>query len=77
MGSEMCIRDRINHKDDVDDGIKGNCARNRPITSPHFGGANVGLVDGSVQFLNENISLDVLYNLADRDDGFVIEGDVL
>ena len=27
--------------------------------------------------LNENISLDVLYNLADRDDGFVIEGDVL
>jgi len=71
------VRYPINHKDDVDDGIQGNCARNRPITSPHFGGANVGLVDGSVQFLNENISLDVLYNLADRDDGFVIEGDVL
>ena len=71
------VRYPINHQDDVDDGIQGNCARNRPITSPHFGGANVGLVDGSVQFLNENISLDVLYNLADRDDGFVIEGDVL
>ena len=71
------VRYPINHKDDVDDGIQGNCARNRPITSPHFGGANVGLVDGSVQHVNENISLDVLYNLADRDDGFVIEGDVL
>ena len=71
------VRYPINHKDDVDDGIQGNCARNRPITSPHFGGANVGLVDGSVQYVNENISLDVLYNLADRDDGLVIEGDVL
>ena len=66
---------RINHKDDVDDGILGNCARNRPITSSHSGGANVGLVDGSVHFLNENISLDALYNLADRDDGEVLSGD--
>ena len=48
------VRYPINHKDDVDDGIQGNCARNRPITSPHFGGANVGLVDGSVHFMSEN-----------------------
>ena len=71
------VRYPINHKDDVDDGIQGNCARNRPITSSHFGGASVGLVDGSVHFLNENTTLDVLYNLADRDDGQVIPGDAL
>lgn len=69
------VRYPINHRDDVDDGILGNCARNRPITSPHPQGANVGLVDGSARFVSENISLDVLYNLADRDDGQVFSGD--
>ena len=69
------VRYPINHKDDVDDGIQGNCARNRPITSPHFGGANVGLVDGSVHFMSENTLEEVLYNMADRDDGLVVEGD--
>ena len=70
------VRYPINHKDDVDDGIQGNCGRNRPITSPHFDGANIGLVDGSVHFMDENLSLDALFNLADRDDGLLIEGDV-
>ena len=69
------VRYPINHRDDVDDGILGNCARNRPITSAHPGGANVGLVDGSVRFLTASISLDALYNLADRDDGELQSGD--
>ena len=69
------VRYPINHRDDVDEGIVGNCARNRPITSAHPGGANVGLVDGSARFMRESASLDTLYNLADRDDGQVLSGD--
>ena len=69
------VRYEINHRDDVDDGILGNCGRNRPITSAHTQGACVGMVDGSVHFLSENIEIDVLYNLADRDDGQVFSGD--
>ena len=71
------VRYPINHKDDVDDGILGNCGRNRPITSAHPGGANVLLVDGSVHFASENMELQTLYNYADRDDGNAIPGDAL
>ena len=49
----------------------GNLGPNRPLLSAHPGGANVGLADGSVHFLNEAIALLDLYNLADRDDGNV------
>ena len=70
------VRYPINHEDVVDDGLMGNCGRNRPITSAHPGGANVGLLDGSSRFMSESISLETLYNLADRDDGQVLLGDV-
>ena len=65
------VRYRINHKDSVDEGIEGNAGRNRPLTSAHTGGANVLHVDGSVHYLNESTLIDVLYDLADRDDGNV------
>ena len=66
------VRYAINHKDAVDEGIKGNAGRNRPLTSSHSGGANVLHVDGSVHLLPTATSIDVLYNLADRNDGNVI-----
>jgi hypothetical protein len=51
------------------EGVAGNCGPNRAIQSPHSGGAFVGLVDGSVHFLAEATDLEILFALADRDDG--------
>lgn len=62
----------INYNNSSGAGIQGNCARNRPLTSAHPGGAMVLLVDGSVQFRSETMDLQMLYNLADRDDGNVL-----
>jgi prepilin-type N-terminal cleavage/methylation domain-containing protein len=43
---------------------------NAPLRSAHAGGGvNAGRVDGSVQLLSSNTALDILCNLADRDDG--------
>jgi hypothetical protein len=43
---------------------------NAPLRSSHAGGGvNAGRVDGSVQLLSSNTALDILCNLADRDDG--------
>ncbi len=53
-------------------GSMGNTGPNRPIISAHPGGAHVGVADGSVQFLSEDTSLEILFNLADRDDGNVV-----
>jgi prepilin-type processing-associated H-X9-DG protein len=49
----------------------GNMSENRPILSAHPGGATVSLCDGSVHFLQDNIALPNLFNLADKDDGQV------
>jgi hypothetical protein len=46
----------------------------RPIQSAHPAGAHVRLGDGPVVFLRTNMSLTVLQNMADRDDGQVIQG---
>jgi prepilin-type N-terminal cleavage/methylation domain-containing protein len=51
------------------EGVAGNCGPNRAIQSSHAGGAYVGLVDGSVHFLAEATDLEVLFALADRNDG--------
>ncbi len=62
----------INFHDASGFGIGGNCGPNRPLTSPHPGGVNSLFVDGSIHFLSESMPIEVLYNLADRDDGHVI-----
>lgn len=64
---------RVNEKSGTALGVGGNCGPNSPIQSVHSGGACVGLVDGSVQFLSETIQIQTLYNLANRDDGNVVQ----
>ena len=57
-------------------GAGGNVGANRPLLSPHSGGVNVALADGSVHFLNESLDLPMLNNLADKDDGNVTSIDL-
>ena len=64
----------INNKDFIDvsaTGGGGNLGPNRPLLSTHPGGVNVALADGSVQFFADSLDIQVLYNLADREDGNV------
>lgn len=49
-------------------GVCGNSGNNNPIQSAHNGGAHTVLCDGTVRFLNENMNLTTLLNLAVRDD---------
>ena len=50
-------------------GVAGDCGPNRPIQSAHPGGANVLMADGSGQFFSSSLDLQIVYNLANRDDG--------
>ena len=69
------VRYPINSKEFNLPGIKPvNCGLNRAIQSAHTGGAQVAMVDGSVHFLAENTELQVLFNLANRDDGNPVPG---
>lgn len=56
-------------------GIRGTanglCAPNTPLISAHPGGAQCVFADGSVHLLPAALGLVELYNLANRDDGFV------
>ena len=54
-------------------GVAGNCGPNRAIMSAHPGGALVSMVDGSVHFLSESTEIQTLYDLANRDDGNVLQ----
>jgi prepilin-type N-terminal cleavage/methylation domain-containing protein len=44
-------------------------ACNNPILSPHATGVYAVFGDGSVHFLNDSLDINVLYSLADADDG--------
>ena len=68
-----CVLHRINERSMPALGVEGNCGSNRPIQSAHAGGAQVLLADGSVRFLEEDIELNLFYNLANRDDGNALE----
>ena len=50
----------------------GNVNCNTPLTSAHAGGVQAVLADGSVRFLSDNINLNTLKWLGDRDDGAAI-----
>ncbi len=52
-------------------GIQVGAGPNNPLMSPHAGGVNVLLTDGSATFLSETLSLSTLKRLATRDDGYV------
>ena len=52
-------------------GAPGNLGPNRPLHSEHPGGVVVGLCDGSSHFLTDNTTLQVLFDLSDRNDGNV------
>ena len=63
---------RLNEKSFAALGIAGNCGPNTPIMSAHPAGAMVAMADGSAHFLPQTIDVQVLYNLANRDDGNVV-----
>jgi len=51
----------------------GICVTSSPLTPPmstHPGGVNASMCDGSVRFLSDTLSLDILGKMAVRDDGF-------
>jgi len=54
-------------------GCSENHGINNPLQSPHPGGLQFGLVDGSVQFLSGTVDLAVVLRLAIRDDGQPVE----
>ncbi len=53
-------------------GVRNNDGVNNGLFSPHVGGVQVLLADGSVRFLGENADLLAVKRLATRDDGAVI-----
>ncbi len=54
--------------------LPGGSSRDDCAYSWHVGGAFFGFVDGSVQFLTENLELRTFALLGNRDDGYVVEG---
>lgn len=68
-----CVINRLNEKSFAATGVANNCGPNRAIQSAHPGGATVGFADGSVHFLNEELEMRTLYNMATRNDGETID----
>jgi len=53
-------------------GVRNNDGVNNGIFSPHVGGVQILLGDGSVRFLSENVDMVNVRRLATRDDGGVV-----
>lgn len=54
-------------------GVCQNASTNIPLNSPHPGGVNILLGDGSVRFLPQTTPLFVLAQMATRDDGLAVQ----
>ena len=67
------VMHRLGEKSATAFSVGGNCGTNSPIQSAHPAGALVAMCDGSVHFLDEDIEVPLLYNLANRDDGQVTQ----
>jgi prepilin-type N-terminal cleavage/methylation domain-containing protein/prepilin-type processing-associated H-X9-DG protein len=67
-----CVYYPVNFKSATGYGVGGNCGPNTPLQSVHPGGVNVAMTDGSVQNLAESLDIDVLRNLATRNDSKTI-----
>ncbi|MDC0935800.1 DUF1559 domain-containing protein [Pirellulales bacterium] len=59
-----------NHREYPGPGIDWERGPNNPLTSPHPGGVNVLLLDGSVTKIEDEIDVVAIKRLATRDDGF-------
>lgn len=57
---------------DCTTGVCGWPGGANPLASPHTGGVNGLLADGSVRFLTDATAIDTLSALAVRDDGQVV-----
>ena len=71
----MTERHPINTKTTAAAGVSCNGGwhlGNDPLQSAHSGGVTVAFADGSVHFLADSVALNVLFNLADCDDGKTI-----
>ena len=66
-----CVSYPINMKSESAYGVAGE-GPNKPIQSAHSGGAHALFADGSVHFLSESLDINILYNLANRNDGNAI-----
>jgi prepilin-type processing-associated H-X9-DG protein len=68
----------ILHPINMDDwgatGVQGvaTYGANRPILSAHPDGAHALFCDGSVHFLIEDLNIQILHSLGNRDDGHVV-----
>lgn len=77
LGWPLGSQDTTGHWPDVYMGIcegTGVClmGTNIPLNSPHPGGVNFLMADGSVSFISDELGLDVLGRFATKDDGQVI-----
>ena len=79
----VTIRYRINQKTGWPDapgncggvGVCDNTPSNAPLNSAHPGGVNALMGDGSVRFMRDSTTLQVLAQMAIRDDGVRITND--
>jgi len=79
---QTTIRYPINKKEGWPDagdcagmGVCQNLGNNIPLNSAHPGGVTIGMADGSVRFLKEELPMDALAQLVTRNDGKTISVD--